>query len=303
MKKNISSLQADLILFVVALLWGTTFVTSKVSLESLPPFSIISFRFILATLLMGTIFRKDLKTIDRKDIKGGLCVGTMLFIAFATQLVALKYTEPGKQAFLAATYVIFVPFCVWALTRKKPDNKSFIGAFACFIGIGLLTLKEGFSMGYGDSLTMLSSVFFAGHILTTEHFVKDSSPVKISVTQFGTVAIMASAMSLMFEKIEVAPSIGVIAMILYLGVFCSGIAYFLQTLGQKYTKSTHAAIIMSLEAVFGSILSVIFMHEIFTPRMIGGCVIIFGSILVIELKGSGEADGLSEIAGDMNKTK
>ncbi len=289
MKINISSLQADLILFVVALLWGTTFVTSKVSLESLPPFSIIAFRFILAFILMAILFSGEFKSISRKDIKGGFVIGTVLFIAFATQLIALKHTDPGKQAFLAATYVIFVPFCVWAMTRKKPDNRSFLGALACFIGIGFLTLKDGFSMGYGDGLTLISSVFFAGHILTTEHFVKNSTPIKISIIQFGTVAILASFSSLAFEKIEVIPSFGVVAMILYLGIFCSGIAYFLQTLAQKYTKSTHTAIILSLEAVFGSILSIIFLHEVFTTKMIIGCVIIFVSILAIELKGSGES--------------
>lgn len=106
---------------------------------------------------------------------------------------------------------------------------------------------------------------------------------------------MASISSISFEKIEVVPSIGVIAMIAYLGIFCTGIAYFLQTLAQKYTKSTHTAIILSLEAVFGSILAIIFMHEIFTPRMIVGCIIIFVSILVIELKGSGESIESTEV--------
>lgn len=295
MKKNISSLQADLILFFVAVLWGTTFVTSKVSLESLPPFSIAAFRFILAFALTAVMFRGEFKNISREDLKGGSVVGSMLFIAYSIQLFALKHTDPGKQAFLAATYVIFVPFCVWVFTRKRPDNNSFIGAFACFVGIGFLTLKDGFSIGSGDALTLLSSLFYAGHILTTDHYVKKSTPPKLSLIQFGTVAAMASISSISFEKIEVVPSIGVIAMIAYLGIFCTGIAYFLQTLGQKYTKSTHTAIILSLEAVFGSILAIIFMNEIFTPRMIIGCIIIFVSILVIELKSSGESIELTEV--------
>ena len=284
MKKNISSLQADLILFLVALLWGTTFVTSKFSLEQLQPLTIISIRFILAVIVMGVIFKKHLKDISKEDIIGGGIVGTVLFIAFSTQLIALKYTDPGKQAFLAATYVIFVPFLTWYISKERPDNRSFFGAFACFVGIALLTLKDGLSIGFGDSLTLFSSVFFAGHIITTDRYVKRSTPVKIAIVQFATVAILSTISALMFEGLpgKVTPSVAIV--IVYLGIMCTGLAYFLQTLGQNYTKSTHTAIILSLEAVFGSILSVIFMNELFTFKMIIGCVIIFISILAIELK-------------------
>lgn len=288
MDKKITSLKADLILLFVALLWGTTFVTSKFSLEQLPPLTIIAFRFILAVGLMMLLFRKQAKDINLADIKGGAVVGTVLFFAFATQLIALKYTDPGKQAFLAATYVIFVPFLVWYLTRSRPDMKSFAGAFACFVGIALLTLKEGLAIGFGDSLTLFSSIFFAGHIIATGHFVKKSTPVKIAIVQFGTVAVLSTVSALVFEGVPTAVSTSTTLGILYLGVMCTGIAYFLQTFAQNYTKSTHTAIILSLEAVFGSLLSVVFMNEVFTPQMIVGCVIIFASILVIELKGSRE---------------
>jgi len=286
MKKKISSLQADLILLLVALLWGTTFVASKIALDYLSPLTIISIRFILAFVLMMLLFRNQIKSIQKEDLKGGIVVGLMLFIAFATQLIALNYTDPGKQAFLAGTYVVFVPFIVWFIYKKKPDSKSFIGAFACFIGISLLTLNKGFSISFGDSLTLLSSMFFAGHIISTSHFVKKSTPVKITIVQFGTVAILSTLTALIFEGVTTGVSSVVVVSVIYLGIICTGVAYFLQTLAQNYTKSTHAAIILSLEAVFGSILSVIIMSELFTVKMIVGCIIIFLSILVIELKGA-----------------
>jgi drug/metabolite transporter (DMT)-like permease len=288
MKTKISSRKADMILLLVAILWGTTFVTSKFSLEQLPPFTIISMRFILAVLLMTVIFFKHVKIIKKKDIFGGMVVGTVLFLAFALQLFALKHTEPGKQAFLAGTYVIFVPFIVWFISKKRPDNRSFIGAFACLIGISLLTLKDGFSMGYGDSLTLVSSIFFGLHIITTEYFVKKSTPIKITIIQFTTVAILSTASALMFESMPQNVSPSIIIGVVYLGIICTGVAYFLQTFAQNYTKSTHTAIILSLEAVFGSLLSVLFMSEVFTPKMIVGCIIIFASVLIIELKGSSD---------------
>ncbi|MCH4890063.1 DMT family transporter [Acidaminobacter sp. JC074] len=292
--KKISSFKADMILLLVAILWGTTFVTSKFSLNELGPLTIISMRFILAVSFMSIIFRSHIKDIQKSDIIGGMIVGSVLFIAFATQLIALNYTEPGKQAFLAGTYVIFVPFLVWGVTKKRPDTKSFVGAFACMIGIAMLTLKSGLSISFGDSLTLFSSVFFALHILTTGHFVKKSTPVKITIVQFATVAVLSTVSALAFEGVPSQMSPGIMIGILYLGIVCTGLAYFLQTFGQNYTKSTHTAIILSLEAVFGSLLSVIFMKEVFTPVMILGCVIIFASVLIIELKGSGETEEVLE---------
>jgi len=233
---------------------------------------------------MGLIFRKDLKTLETHDLKGGFLVGLMLFIAFYTQLAALRFTDPGKQAFLAGTYVIFVPFMVWFIYKKKPDLKSFIATSMCFIGISLLTLGDQMAMNLGDSLTVLSSVFFAGHIIATKHFVKSSSPVKISLVQFATVAFLSTGAVIISGQIPGQIQMDVLLPILYLGLVCTGLAYYLQTLAQKYAKTTHTAIILSLEAVFGSLLSVVIVHEVFTPKMILGSVIILGSILVVELK-------------------
>jgi drug/metabolite transporter (DMT)-like permease len=277
---------ADLILLVVAFLWGTTFVGGKYALNYFTPLYIIAIRFIMAFFMMAVAFRKDFMALKRRDIVGGVVVGTILFIAFATQLVALQYTEAGKQAFLAGTYVVMVPFISWWLKGKRPETTSFVGAFICFMGIGLLTLNESLTIGFGDGLTLFSSLFFAGHIISNGHYVDDIGPVKLTITQFGTVAVLSTIAALIFEPLPttVAPN-GIFA-VLYLGVLCTGIAYFLQTIGQKYALSTHTAIILSLEAVFGSVLALLLLGEVFTFKMVLGCASILAAILIIELKGS-----------------
>lgn len=288
MKKK--AIYADLILLLVAFLWGTTFVGGKYALNYLTPLYIISFRFVLAFMMMAIGFRKELKGITKQDIKGGAIVGTILFIAFATQLVALQYTEAGKQAFLAGTYVVMVPFISWWLHKKKPDNSSFVGAFICFLGIGLLTLNASFSISFGDSLTLFSSLFFAGHIISNGYFVDTIGPIKLTIVQFGTVALLSTVSAIIVEPFPTRIEANGIYALLYLGVLCTGVAYFLQTVGQKYALSTHTAIILSLEAVFGSILALMLLGEIFTFKMILGCASILAAILIIELKGSSKED-------------
>lgn len=288
MKKK--AIYADLILLLVALLWGTTFVGGKYALNYFTPLYIIAIRFIMAFTMMAIGFRKELMTLTRKDIKGGAIVGTVLFIAFATQLVALQYTAAGKQAFLAGTYVVMVPFISWWLHKKRPDTSSFVGAFICFMGIGLLTLNDSLSIGFGDSLTLFSSMFFAGHIISNGYFVDDIGPVKLTIVQFGTVALLSTVAALIFEPFPKGVAAKGIYAVIYLGVLCTGVAYFLQTIGQKYALSTHTAIILSLEAVFGSVLALFILGEVFTFKMVLGCASILAAILIIELKGSSKEE-------------
>ncbi len=284
MKKK--RIYADLILLVVAFLWGTTFAGGKYALNYFTPLYIIAIRFIMACFMMAMAFRKDFMGLKMRDIRGGVVVGTILFIAFATQLVALQYTEAGKQAFLAGTYVVMVPFISWRLKRKRPETSSFVGAFICFMGIGLLTLNESLTIGFGDGLTLFSSLFFAGHIISNGHYVDDIGPVKLTITQFGTVAVLSTLSAFIFEPFPTAVAPNGIFAVLYLGILCTGVAYFLQTIGQKYALSTHTAIILSLETVFGSVLALFILGEVFTFKMVLGCASILAAILIIELKGS-----------------
>ncbi|WZL72969.1 DMT family transporter [Clostridiaceae bacterium 35-E11] len=277
-------LYADLTLLVVAFLWGTTFVASKHALSYATPLFIIAIRFILAFIVLAVVFRKKIMVQQRSDLKGGIIVGTILYIAFVTQMIALQYTSAGKQAFLAGTYVVMAPFLYWLISKKKPDRRSFIGAVVCFVGIGLLTVNTTFRMGFGDSLTLFSSLFFAAHIISTGYFAEKQDTIILTVVQFGAVAILSLISALVFEPFPTNLALNGIVSMVYLGLFCTCIAYFLQTVAQKYTISTHAAIILSLEAVFGSILSVILLGEAFTLKMVFGCIAIFAAILITELK-------------------
>ena len=281
-------LYSNLALFLVAFLWGTTFTVSKYAFAYFTPVYMIAFRFTIGVLAMCIFFWKKISKITLKDLKGGIIVGIIFFIAFVTQLIALQYTEAGKQAFLAATYVVMAPFLYWIIYHKKPDFRTLAGAFICFLGIGLLTLNASLSISFGDGLTLFSSLFFALHIMFNGYFVEKQDPVILSTVQFAVVAIISWIFAFFFEPFPTAIGFEGIASVLYLGIFCTGLAYFLQTAAQRYTLATHAAIILSLESVFGILLAVVMLGEVFTLRMLMGCITIFGAILITELRTSSE---------------
>lgn len=278
------SILADMSLFLVAIVWGGGFVAVKDALNTIAPFYIVAIRFIIATLLLCIVFWKKIKIITKKDIKAGFIVGIFLFGGFATQTVGLQYTTPGKQAFLTATYVVIVPFLSWVINKKRPDGYSIIAAFITLIGIGMLSLENSLNIGLGDSLTLLCAVLFAAQIVAISFFTSDIDPVILTVIQLAVCALFSTAVAVIFEPVPREMGIQGIMSILYLGLFSTMLALIIQNVAQKYTTETHAAIILSLESLFGCLLSVILLGELFTSKMILGSIFIFIAVITSETK-------------------
>jgi drug/metabolite transporter (DMT)-like permease len=281
------SLIADMSLLITAILWGGGFVGVKDALATIEPFHLTAIRFSLASIILSIIFFKRLKNIKKKDLYAGLIVGLLLFTGFATQTIGLKYTTAGKNAFLTGLNVVMVPFFYWALKKKFPGWQTISAALLSFLGIGLLTMQNGsIIINFGDLMTILCAVCFAIHITAIGHFSKDMDTVVLAILQMFVAAVLSVIGAIIFEPSMPLSNInsGNIYSVGYLVVFSTMIAFLIQNTAQKYTMSTHAAIILCMESVFGSIFSVIFLKEIFSLSMIIGCIVIFFAIILSEVK-------------------
>ena len=282
--ENKKSLYADLSLLLVAIIWGSGFVVTKNALDVMTPFYIMGFRFIIAALAITLISFKRLKKATKLDIKAGIIVGFFMFIGFAFQTVGLKYTTAGVQAFITASNVVMVPFMYWILSKKRPDKFEMFGAILCFIGIGVLSLDNNLNVGVGEFLTFLCAIGYALQIVAVGYFAKDVDPFVLSTVQLYFAAILSFIIAIIFEpKITVFTS-EMIFPIFYLGIFSSMIAFLIQNIAQGHTSSTHAAIIMSLEAVFGSVFSIMLLNDPINFKFFIGCIAILLSVVASETK-------------------
>lgn len=299
-KAKKQELLASLALVVTAVIWGGGFVATKNGLGHITPFYLMAARFLIAFFLLSALFYKKVKTITKEDLKGGLTIGIFLFTAFTTQTIGLKYTTPAKQAFLTGTYVVMVPFLYWILYKKRPDIFSYLGAFLCFVGIATLTYSGSvLNLNLGDTLTLVCALLYAGHIVATGYFAENLDPIVLSIIQFGLSGVLSLICALIFEPSPQALNSSAVFSILYLGLFSTCIAFIFQTVGQKYTTSTKAAIILSTEAVFGTLFSVLLIHEKFTLNMFIGCALIFISIIGVETKFGIKINQKAETASDI----
>lgn len=270
-------------LIAVTVIWGGGFVASDMALESLRPFQIMAIRFLLASVLMGAASIRELKGIDFKEIRAGILMGCALFVGFAFQIVGLQYTTPSKNAFLTALNVVMVPFIAFLILKKKISMKSIAGAVMAIFGVGLLSLDQDLSLGIGDALTLVCAVGFAFQIFFTSEFVKKYRAVVLNFVQMLTAVLLSIVSLFLFGETEFHVTTQGWLSVLYLGVISTALCYLLQTASQKYVDETKAAIILSMESVFGTIFSILILHEQVTVRMICGCLIILAAVIVSNL--------------------
>ena len=130
-----------LLLFIAAIIWGSSFIVMKHAVDFLTPNVLLAIRFSIAAALLSVIFYQRMKKVKRIEAWMGIQCGVVLYLAYTVQTFGLNETTPSKNAFLTAIYVAIVPFLVWIYYHKKPDHYNFIAAFLCVIGIGLISLN------------------------------------------------------------------------------------------------------------------------------------------------------------------
>ena len=270
-----------LALFATALIWGTSFVILKGALDTVGAMWVLAVRFVLSTLLLCLIAGKRLLKMSRTALKGSILMGVCLAAAYIVQTYGLVYTTPGKNAFLTATYCVITPFMAWAIYKRRPGGEKLLAAVLCMVGIGFVSLSSGFdNVNKGDLLTLCCGFFYALQIVLMEQYESSADALSISAVQFAASAVICLAGALLFEAPPHAVDAATWLSILYLSVMCTAVCFFLQAWGMKYTPSTPAAVIMTLESVFGVLTSVLFYHEPLTPRLLIGFALIFVSVLL-----------------------
>lgn len=283
------STKGVLILTLAALIWGTAFVAQNSAAEHVPTFIFIFLRYLIgaAVLLPVVLFSDRKKTREQKKAEwgkpallGGFFCGIALFLGSSFQ--QLGFTDPamtsGKSAFVTALYIVFTPLLGLFIGKKVP-LRVWICVAAAGIGMYFLCLHGEASFSYGDLYTLACALFFTFHILVVDRYSKNTDCVKLSIVQFLTAGTIGGILSLCTETVALPALTSAALPILYAGVFSSGIAFTLQTVGQRTCPPAVAPIVMSLESVFGALSGWIILNEKMSLVQILGCVLIFAAIL------------------------
>ncbi len=283
-----------LVLLSVTVIWGSSFIILKDTLETLGDghftFFILAARFLLGALFLALFGIKRVKLMTRRTVKNGVLTGIILFAAYAVQTVGLKYTTASKNAFLTAAYCVMVPFLVWIFFRSKPKACNVAAAAICLAGIACIALggKSGHGSNefLGDCLSFACGVFYALQIVFNEKFSKQDDPVCLITVVMATAGLLHAAVSGVTEFSRYASSFSVSGeaalKIGYLALFATCYCQFGQCFGQKYVSANSSSLILSLEAVFGTIFGILFANDKMTVPIVIGFVFVFISEMLSE---------------------
>ncbi len=285
-----SKYKNELCLILVAMFWGLGFPATQIGLESFGVMEFLAIRFWVASICLSILFFKTFIKIDKVNIKYGIILGIMLLSAYYVQTLGLTYTTASKNAFITATNVVFVPFLGLIFFKRKFDIYNILGAILTFIGIGFISYQKDFTINIGDVLTLMCAILYALHMIYIAEFQKKGADTKqIAIVQMYVVAILATTVVLLSGKTLAPKDTGESIMIsviciLYSGILATAIAFFLQMKVQEKLSETKTVIILSTEAVFGSLFSILIVHDKLEITTAIGCIIVLGAVLFTELK-------------------
>ncbi|WP_297536156.1 DMT family transporter [Thermococcus sp.] len=266
--------RAELILLTITAMWGFTFPAMKVSLDYLPPILFLAYRFGIASLLMLILFRS--KVLRNDTLWEGFLLGLTLFFGHGFQIVGLEYTTASNSAFITSLYVVFTPFIAYFLLGERVKARDVLSLAIALTGLYLISGASS-SIGYGDFLTALCAVSFAFQIVLVQRF-GEKDYLSLAFWQifwnFVFSLIFALAVEPKVFPRELLPWLG----LLYTALFGTVVAFTLQVKYQKYTTAYKAALIYSMEPIFGSLSAFILLGERFTGRALLGAGLIMASV-------------------------
>jgi len=285
-----SAMTGNLLMLITASLWGFAFVAQKTGMEYLGPFMFSAIRFSVgATCLVFLVRWFGSKKLSRSGLISGVVMGVVLTFGAMLQQIGIVETTAGKSGFITAIYILLVPVFL-SFSGKRLSLQIWPAAFLVLTGLYLLSIKGGEfgTINKGDYWVLASSIFWAIHILLIEKAVKWHDPLRLSIVQFYTCALLSLAGAFVFETVVWKDIVfGVkngFMEVAYASIASVAIAYTLQVFAQRSVPSHHAALILSLEAVFAVVGGVWLLGEELTIRMLVGFALMFAGIILAQWK-------------------
>lgn len=286
-----SRIQANLLLTLIALIWGSAFVAQSHGMQELGPMMFTGLRFLVGALVVLPLAWREWQhlagrqlALNRDDGLKILGLGILLTLGAAMQQIGIKYTTVTNAGFLTALYVPLVPVLGWLLLRQLPHWSVWPGALACLVGAFLLSGAQHLEIGLGDLWVIASALPWGLHVLLIGRVAdRMAAPFLVACGQFFVCGLLALAWGLLFEPFSAAGIQSAATPILYTGILSVGVAFTAQVVAQRYAHAADAAIVLSSETLFAALFGYWLMGDRLAPAGLAGCALILGSLLLVQL--------------------
>lgn len=283
------ALRADLLMLLTALIWGTGFVAQTAGMDHIGPYLFSGLRFALGSLCLVPLILRNARAVrvpepllDRGMLRAGIIMGLALALGINLQQVGLLFTSVTNSGFITGLYVIVVPL-LGLLLGHKTGLGTWLGCLLAVVGMCLLSIGDNFHVAAGDWLQLIGAFVWGAHVVLVSLFASRHDPIRLAFLQFATCSVVSLLLAVLFEPIALAAIIDAGPALLYGGIVAVGVGYTLQVVAQKHAIASHAAIILSLEAVFAAIAGAWILGEALQLRGYIGCGLMLAGMLLAQL--------------------
>ena len=274
---------ATLLLVLVTAVWGSTFFLIRDLVEHVPSADFLAVRFAIAATVMAGLFRRQLLALTRREVLIGVGLGVVYGLAQLLQTVGLEHTDASVSGFVTGTYVVLTPVLGAVLLRDRIPGSTWLAVLLATVGLGVLSLR-GFSVGYGEMLTLAAAALYALHIIGLGRFSTAQSATGLATVQAAVITVV-TLVGAVPDGITLPSTGGQWTSLLYMALIAGALALWAQTWAQSHLPATRAAIVMTMEPVFAAFFAVLFGGESLTGRMLGGGALVLTAMYVVELLG------------------
>lgn len=277
--------RAEAMLVLATAFWSISYYFTTVCLDELDPLNLNALRFLAAFAVLGGVYRKHFRGMTRETARYGVYVGVALVITYIGATYGVMYTSLSNAGFISCLAVIITPVLELVLYHKRPEKKLAAALLLCTLGLALMTLGDDLRFASGDAICLLCSAAYAVDIIITDRAVAkpEVDPVGMSVVEIGVTGVVFLLLSFLFERPRLPQSPRVWGAALFLGLFCSGLAFVIQTVEQRYTAASRVALIFTLEPVFSAVFAYVLAGERLLPRNYFGAVLMLLSLVLTQV--------------------
>ncbi|SAL03791.1 DMT family transporter [Caballeronia ptereochthonis] len=280
---------ADLLLFIVAMVWGSSYGIVKSALAFYPVLALLALRFGITFCLLAVNLR-HLRRASAQTLRGVLILGLLLLSIFLTETFGVLHTRAANAAFLISLCVVLTPLVEWVLLRRRPGATEWLAVGVSFAGAWLLASDGALSFDFnlGDGLILAAAVLRALSVCVTKRVLRAAPLPALTVTavQAGVVAAGSAALAWVFGPSQWQPlpalaGHGVFwGSVLYLVFACTLFAFFAQNYAIGRSSPTRVSLLMGSEPAFGALFASVWLGEhVSAAGWIGGGMIVAASLM------------------------
>ena len=278
-----------LALLGVTAVWGSTFVVVKDAIGQMPVTDFLTWRFLLAALAMLVLRPRAVGALGAAGRRVGVLLGLALGAGYLLQTLGLQHTSAAVSGFVTGMFVVLTPLGAALLLRTPPGAASWWAVALATVGLGLLSL-HGFAVGTGELLTLGCAAAFALHIVGLGRWAPSYDAFGLAVVQLLTVGLLCGAVAVP-GGIAIPPTAAVWGALALTSLAATALAFVVQTWAQAHLAPTRAAVVMTMEPVFGGLFAVGLAGESLGPRAVAGAVLVLAAMVLTEIGPRRGAEG------------